>query len=370
MVSATPRRVDLLGPVPPPYGGVSIHILRFRALLEAEGHAVRVLPYTGLTRSGKIGKALQAGGQMARLYGSALAGRPDVVHLHYGGLGYFLALAPLLGQARGRKVVTFHSVRVVQDLKAADAAKRRRALDLLAGFDLFVAVRAEIAVALQGLGVDGPAVTVMPAFLPPAAAEAEPGRLPAPLRAALDAGAAAGRLQVGCGAYYLGAGYGHQDIYGVEELAGALDALDGRPGPAADVWVLVSNAPDTPGRRRIDDELRRRAAAWRRFTLQLHYGQPLIPVLARASGFLRPSREDGDSVAIREALAFGLPVLASDVVARPEGVTTFRLGSGDGLAGALAAFLDRLPAPQAEPRPAGVGEAARYRAFVAEVVGA
>ena len=58
-----PRRVDLLGPVPPPFGGVSIHILRFRALLEAEGHTARVLSCTGLTRNGRFGRGLQAAGQ-------------------------------------------------------------------------------------------------------------------------------------------------------------------------------------------------------------------------------------------------------------------------------------------------------------------
>jgi glycosyltransferase involved in cell wall biosynthesis len=369
MTANRTRRVDVLGPVPPPFGGVSIHILRFGALLAAEGHAARVLPCTGLTRKGRAGRALQAAGQMAALYWRYRRGRGDVLHLHYGGLGYLLALGPLLAATPARRVVTFHSVRVVQDLERADAARRRRALDLLGRFDLFVAVRAEIGEALRGLGLDGPAVTVMPAFLPPAAAEADLARLPAAARATLGAALAAGRRQLCCGAYYLGEGYGHDDVYGVEALAAALEALDAQAGPPADLWVFVSNAPDTAARRRIDRDLRERAARWRRFGLHLNYGLPMIPVLARSSGLLRPSREDGDSVAVREALALGVSVLASDAVARPEGVCTYPLAAPDGLPAALGPFLAGLPASNKEAAAVRIADPDRYSRFVAEVVG-
>jgi glycosyltransferase involved in cell wall biosynthesis len=363
------RLVDVLGPVPPPFGGVSIHILRYANLLEAQGHDVRILSYTGLTGQGGLAKALQAASQLAVLYGRYAVRRGDVLHVHYGGLGYFQAVAPLLATTAARKVATFHSVRVIQDLERAGASRRRRALDLLSRLDLFVAVRAEIGAELRKLGLEGPAITVMPAFLPPADAEADLSRLPAAVAETLTRALAAGRRQLCCGAYYLGAGYGHDDIYGVEALADAVEALDAGEGPAADFWVLVSNPPDTPERSRIDRELRERAARWRRCAMHLHYGLPMVPVLARSSGMLRPSREDGDSVAVREALAFGVPVLASDAVVRPDGVTTYPLGAGDGLATALAAFQAGLPEPDGRAAPVRGDDPARYTGFVRDVVG-
>ena len=363
------RRVDLLGPVPPPFGGVSIHIVRFLALLAANGHAARVLPYTGTTRKGRLGKALQAAWQLVRLYGHRLLGPGQVLHLHYGGLGYFLALAPLLRTTRSRLVVTFHSVRIVQDLEQAGPGRRRRALELLARFDLFVAVRPEIGEALRALGLDGTPITVMPAFLPPALSEADLARLPEPVAATLQDALAKGRRQVCCAAYYLGAGYGHADIYGVEELAAALDRLDPAAGPPVDFWVFVSNRPDTDERRRIEQDLHRRAAGWKRFSLHLCFGLPMIPVLARAGGFVRPSREDGDSVAVREALSFGLPVLASDVVVRPAEVALVTMRDPAALAAALEPFLAGLPVPGGEPAAVRIADPERYAAFVREVVG-
>jgi hypothetical protein len=45
---------------------------------------------------------------------------------------------------------------------------------------------------------------------------------------------------------------------------------------------------------------------------------------ARSDVFVRPTITDGDSVSIRECLALGTPVVASDSVKRPEGCVLFR----------------------------------------------
>ena len=60
-----------------------------------------------------------------------------------------------------------------------------------------------------------------------------------------------------------------------------------------------------------------------------------LAVLEAADVFVRPTRADGDAVTIREALALGCGVVASDVGHRPSGCLLFP--SGD-----LAALTDRL----------------------------
>jgi glycosyltransferase involved in cell wall biosynthesis len=49
-------------------------------------------------------------------------------------------------------------------------------------------------------------------------------------------------------------------------------------------------------------------------------------VMKLAGVVVRPTLSDGDSIAIREALSLGVPVVASDVGHRPEGVVQFRSG--------------------------------------------
>lgn len=361
------RQIVVLGPLPPPFGGVSLHIVRFLELLKSEGIPASARPYTGTTCSGRMRKAAQASRMLGAIYARGLPGRGAVLHVHYGGLGYFLALAPLLALSPARKVITFHSVRVLQDLDGRSAWLRRLVLALLNRFELFVAVRAEIGDELRTLGLDGPSITVMPAFLPPAPAEQDMERLPAEIARALASAQAAGHIQICCGAYNLGPGYGHEDIYGVESLLAAL-RHSCVPGRVHDLWVLVSNQPQNSAQARAESAIRAAAADLTDVSLHLHFGLPMIPVMSRCSGFVRPSREDGDSVAIREALSLGMPVLASDVVARPQGVRVYPMATGLPLA--MGRFLAELePVPAGAVRPIHVAEPERYRAFVGEVLG-
>ncbi len=55
------------------------------------------------------------------------------------------------------------------------------------------------------------------------------------------------------------------------------------------------------------------------------------PVYKRVHAFLRLTSTDGDSISIREAIHFGCPVLASDVVPRPDGVKLYGYGNQDEL---------------------------------------
>jgi len=50
----------------------------------------------------------------------------------------------------------------------------------------------------------------------------------------------------------------------------------------------------------------------------------LWPLFKKIDLFVRPTNTDGDSVSVREAIYFSIPVVASDVVSRPKGCHVFR----------------------------------------------
>jgi glycosyltransferase involved in cell wall biosynthesis len=56
-----------------------------------------------------------------------------------------------------------------------------------------------------------------------------------------------------------------------------------------------------------------------------------LDLISRSDVFLRPTLDDGDSVSVREALSLGVPVVASRVGTRPEGVFLFPPGDLDDL---------------------------------------
>ena len=68
--------------------------------------------------------------------------------------------------------------------------------------------------------------------------------------------------------------------------------------------------------------------------------EPLTPAFHLANCvYLRPTRTEGDSVSVREALDAGAPVIASDIVARPEAVKTVKIGEQRAWSGAVSSAI-------------------------------
>jgi glycosyltransferase involved in cell wall biosynthesis len=66
-----------------------------------------------------------------------------------------------------------------------------------------------------------------------------------------------------------------------------------------------------------------------------------LATLRRATVFLRPTRFDGDSLSVREALALGVPVVASATDFRPPGVVLYDYADFDDLVGKVEETLRR-----------------------------
>lgn len=66
---------------------------------------------------------------------------------------------------------------------------------------------------------------------------------------------------------------------------------------------------------------------------------PFVPLFRYGAVYVRPTKTDGDSLSVREALALGCPVLASDVSCRPRGTIVYHLGEKDELYNKLSDIL-------------------------------
>jgi len=64
-----------------------------------------------------------------------------------------------------------------------------------------------------------------------------------------------------------------------------------------------------------------------------------LALMARSDVFVRPTLMDGDSISVREALALGVPVVASNVGTRPEGTLLFQAGNVRELVEQIAAAV-------------------------------
>jgi glycosyltransferase involved in cell wall biosynthesis len=306
--------VLIVGPYPPPFGGVSAHVQRLASTVTQAGHTVAVLnhfgtpsatgPVIGTMRRSPIAYALKLRRSHAR-----------VIHYHHGG-----RLSLLLAAASGRRgkhparwIVTLHDRSLERHLSRAPFARISRWA--LGRFDHIVAVNPELGEFLAGHGVATP-VEVLPAYVP---APRGSSRAPGEYKPATLLGERGPTLVVS--AYRITRGGSRGDLYGLD-LAAEIFAMAARR--RSDVKLAIFLAKPARGRwakrylqtllASIDPELRGRVGLW--------VGEQLLPAFEHDVIYLRPTRADGDAVSVREALAAGVLVIASDVVARPAGVAT------------------------------------------------
>ncbi len=259
-------------------GGVSTSVHGLTEALRREGVRVDYLD------TGSLARALRA---LPRLWG------PGTAHLfHITRLWRAEVMAPVFAALPGRTVLVLHSGSTREQVQERSGPARRRLVLALHAYDRIWAVNQQIREVLPGDLADR--TTVVNPWVP----------------SALDTTVTLPR-QPHLLAVATNAGQAHYNA----DLAVEATRLVRRSWPDARLHVLAygSDGPLLAG-------LRRRVAAedWVDVDFDLDAGQ-VAEALGEAAVLLRPTSWDGDSVIVREAIATGTRVVASDVSPRPRG---------------------------------------------------
>jgi glycosyltransferase involved in cell wall biosynthesis len=200
-------------------------------------------------------------------------------------------------------------------------------------------------------------------FIPPSP-EREPA-LPAQVQRWLEEKRGRGRKIFTANAWRLDLCRG-ADLYGLDlciELARRLAAKK-----AGAAFIFAVSSPDRRSRRlNLYGERIRESGLQDCFLLQ--QGPLSFTRLIQEAHFvLRPTRADGDSLTVREALFLGKPIIASDAAARPPGAVLFRSGDIEDLLAKALAVME--PGAAAEENTAETGSPlAFYRGLYARAGG-
>lgn len=324
--------VLLVGPYPPPFGGISAHVARLAEAAREHGLSVRVLNHFR-TRDGDALVIGSLARNPWRYWHSLRSASARVVHYHHSRWSTLLAAALALRHSSAATVVTVHGRELEPFLCSRVPGVARLTRRALMVFDVLIAVSSEIEQSLSSLGP----VKLIPAFIPTHNDEAS---LSPATRAFLRDG-----TNVVVAAYRLSVDRRGRMIYGLETAIRSFAAV-ARARSDLRLAIFLASAPSSrrqSDRLRLliegvdDEDVRRRIGVF--------CGEPLAPALPLAALYLRPTLTDGDAVSIREAIAAGVPVLASDVVVRPPGVRTVPLDTSRWAEAVEQALARREPAP-------------------------
>lgn len=307
-----------VGPYPPPYGGVSVHIKRLHRRLTALGIPSRVYcqPSVGAGREEHVVPAALKFSWHAWIPERAWRCHGSIVHFHDGWVWAPAALAMLL---LGRKVVmTFHGQRAGTTMwRGASGFERWASRRLIAHPRAWwVAVSREVRRQLVELGVTEERIILAPAYIPPRR-DADPASLPGYLRDFLRAHSPV----LSTYAWRLCLDERGTDVYGFDHCIELVRALrDEFPGIGLAVSLPEVANPE------YFRELQARVADNQLAGQVLFVTEPLddVQLLWQESDvYVRATNTDGDAVVVREAMGLGVPVVASDASVRPAGTVLF-----------------------------------------------
>ena len=326
-------RVLQLGPYPPPHGGVQTNLVAIRRLLRARGIPCAVINITSAPESGDEGVYYPRGVlPLLRLFGKL---EYDVVHLHLGGnlTPRLLGLAAVCTMLPGaRSVLTFHSGGYPSSAEGRTAREASLRGAVFRRFNRIIVVNQELADLFRRFGCRADAIRLIlphgaPTVTESASAPALPSHVSAFMAAHEELITTVGLLEPeydlarqievlsGIRAAAPGAGL---LIVGSGSLEGELRALIARSPDSAHICL----AGDVPH----DQTLR---------------------AIAASRVFLRTTLYDGDSISVREALALGTPVVATDTGMRPDGVRLVPIGDSEALVEAVVAAMGAPRSPRA-----------------------
>jgi glycogen synthase len=319
-------RVLLLGPYPPPHGGVEINVAALRDFLLQREVPCEVINLTRHRKAEGHGIFYPSGAlQTLRLL---VQRKANVLHLHVGGdvSWRLLALALVCSMLPGRRLVlTLHS----GGYPSSPAGQTARPFSVrgfvFRRFDFLIGVNREMIEMFVRFGIDrGKTRLILPFALPDRIPDAV---LPESILRFLESHNPV-LLTVG----------GLEPEYDLPLQIAALGSFR-EEYPAAGLVIIGGGSRERDTR----DLVASKPYAEHVLLAGDLPHDVTLRAIAEADIFLRTTFYDGDSIAVREAMHFGIPVVATDNGMRPAGVHLTPPRDPAGLLGTIAAIARRLP---------------------------
>ena len=284
-------KVLLMGTMPPPTGGVTIHIDRFLHYEQDMCHlaVLDIKKQTLFFRDKKIKSILG----IVRYFLST-----SIVHIHISNKTKIMMA--LVARIFFKKVVyTHHNSRIKNKIEW-------KLINMLSHKIILVNDKS-----IDKQMIHPKKTTIIPAFLPPQNME----KLPIYILDTLSKYDSI--ISTNCSIFTL---YENKDLYGFDLIVDAFYNLC--QTNKLDNTLLVLVDPSGTAKTHVETLTEKRDFGANEI-LYINEKIDFVSLLKMSSLTIRATRTDGDSISIRESLYFNVPIIASDVTWRPEGTIIF-----------------------------------------------
>lgn len=307
-------KIALLGPYPPPYGGISVHVQRLKERLEEKGLACIVHAYSGMSR--KEDGVIAIRNKAVWFFDQLFRSKDGIIHCHGYSPTALIFLSLLAAIKRKRIVITPHGflfgpkgIGLWHRLAFWLATKTRV---------YFTVVGPQSRATIVSLGIKPENINkeAITSFIPPRVKEEEVAEIPQGVWDFIDSHSPI----IAASAYRI-IFYNNEDLYGIDLCIDLCANLKQTHPDIGFVFCL----PDI-GNYEYFHKMKQRVTEKNIEDNLLFVTQPcqFYPILRKCHVFVRPTNVDIYGVSVAEAIYFEVPAVASNVCPRAEGTILFQ----------------------------------------------
>lgn len=285
--------IVLIGPYPPPFGGVSVHIQRLANLLKEFGKNVTIL---NLGKKGNL--------KYLNIFFKLVSHKKSIISIH--SIDYKLSLVILVANIfrKLNLLLVVHNPRTDLFIKKTYRLSYLRLLK-----------KAQVQFVRDNIKKDyldnkfvsnNQNLSVFPAFIPPKTdnetiEESLLNFINSKEKVLLFYGVVHFRNNI--------------DLYGIDMIVNVMESLVRKYPKIGMIVILGDHTKNSQYIKNLNKKHKTKNSI-----LFVDGNIEMWPLYKRTDIFLRPTSSDGDAVSIREALFFNVKVIASNCVERPDGV--------------------------------------------------
>ncbi len=304
------NKVMIIGTIPPPIGGVTIHLDRFLNLFDEKEYQIGIFDIKKFTLF-RRDKDKTTNHRMSIIKFFFLS---KIVHIHIS--NNLKLLIAIMAKLFFKKVVyTHHNSRINNNLV----------------WNLLNTVCDKVIV-VNDKSIDTKLIhksktEVIPAFLPPYRFETLPQQLDEELMKFDKV------ISTNCFLYNLING---KHVYGFDLIVDAFYNLS-KNGQIINTLLVLAD-PSATTKVFVDGLLQNKDFGTNK-VLCISEKIDFVSLVKKSNITIRATRTDGDSLSVRESLYFNVPIIASDVTVRPNGVILFKNDDSEDLANKILYVL-------------------------------
>jgi len=299
------------GPYPPPYGGISIYIKRFKNKLDEKNYKNRLLTTNKIAKKNE--NILYIRFKFLPFF-FLFKHNIKIVHYNITGVRSKLKIGFLnkyLTSSKIKKVLTIHGDTSRLFGKSTD----KKLIKFLNTFSAIICVRKDDDKILRNKGVKSK-ISVIPAFIPPTPDETDIKQLPGIFNQIRKTH----KFLITANAFKISF-FNNEDLYGIDLSIELMKKLVKNGYKDIGFIYVIPDIGDYDYYQKMQNLIKQ-------YNLEdyFHFYTESVAypaVINMCDLFIRPTNTDGDALSIREAISLKKPAIASDVCKRPEGTILF-----------------------------------------------